>query len=187
MTPATWLTVTINIVAVVRRHGASAERDPLTGRLGRDPAAGLATMTRQLESNRDIVRRYLKAFNDRDRDTMSDLLDDDVVEHGIHEELHGVEEILDFLDAHFDTFEDYSGTTQAIVAEDDLVTVRYEVSGTHVGEYRDVTPTGKRVAWTGMAMYRIEDGQIAEIWLEENRLGLLEQLDVVDPPAHLRI
>jgi hypothetical protein len=38
-----------------------------------------------------------------------------------------------------------------------------------------------------MAMYRIEDEQIAEIWLEEDRLGLLEQLDVAHPPAHLRI
>ena len=38
-----------------------------------------------------------------------------------------------------------------------------------------------------MAMYRIEDGQIAEIRLEEDRLGLLEGLEAVDPPAHLRI
>jgi predicted ester cyclase len=73
------------------------------------------------------------------------------------------------------------------MAEDDLVTVRYVVSGTHTGEYRDVEPTGHTVEWTGMAMYRIEDGRIAEIWLEENRLDLLEQLEVVDPPAHLRI
>jgi len=36
-------------------------------------------------------------------------------------------------------------------------------------------------------MYRIDDGRIAEIWLEENRLRLLEQLEVVDPPAHLRL
>jgi hypothetical protein len=38
-----------------------------------------------------------------------------------------------------------------------------------------------------MAIYRVEDDEIVEMWLEEDRLGLLEQLEAVDPPAHLRI
>ena len=138
-------------------------------------------------SERDIVRDYLKAFNEQNRDTMTELLADDVVEHGINEELHGVDEILDFLDAHFATFPDYSGSTEAVVSEDDTVTVRYSVSGIHSGEYRDIEPTGHTVEWTGIAMYRTEGGEIAEIWLEEDRLGLLEQLEMLDPPAHLRV
>ncbi|WP_152039359.1 ester cyclase [Salinigranum salinum] len=137
--------------------------------------------------HKDLVRRYLNAFNDRDHETLAELLAEDVVEHGVHDELHGVDEIVDFLQAHFEVFPDYSGTTEAMVAEGDTVAVRYRVSGTHSEEYRDVDPTGHTVEWTGMAMYRIEDGRIAEIWLEENRLGLLEQLEAVDPPAHLRI
>jgi steroid delta-isomerase-like uncharacterized protein len=137
--------------------------------------------------HKDLVRRYLNAFNDRDHETLAELLADDVVEHGVHDELHGVDEIVDFLQAHFEVFPDYSGTTEAMVADGDTVAVRYRVSGTHSEEYRDVDPTGHTVEWTGMAMYRVEDGRIAEIWLEENRLGLLEQLEAVDPPAHLRI
>jgi len=139
------------------------------------------------EENKELVRRYLHAFNERDRDTMSELLAEDVVEHGIHRELHGFDEIMEFLQAHFETFPDYSGTTEAMTAEDDLVTVRYTVRGTHTGEYRDVEPTGHTVEWTGIAIYRVDDGEIAEIWIEEDRLGLLEQLEVVDPPGHLRI
>lgn len=138
-------------------------------------------------SERDLVRDYLKAFNEQDRNRMTELLADDVVEHGIRDELRGVEEILDFLDAHFETFPDYSGATEAMLAEDDLVAVRYTVSGTHTGHYRDIEPTGHTVEWSGIAMYRIEDDEIAEVWIEEDRLGLLEQLEVVDPPAHLRI
>jgi len=139
------------------------------------------------ETNKDIVLSYLDAFNDRDEEALADHLADDVVEHGAHEELHGPDEILEFLDAHFSTFPDYSGETEAMVAEDEFVTVLYTVSGTHTGEYRDIEPTGHKAEWSGMAMYRIEDGKIAEIWIEEDRLGLLEQLEVVDPPAHLRV
>lgn len=136
-----------------------------------------------------LVREYLAAFNDRDRDAMAELLTPGAVEHGVHEELEGREAIVDFLAGHFEAFPDYSGTTEAMVAEGDLVTVRYTASGTHTGEYRDVEPTGHRAEWTGIAIYRIEDGQIAEIWLEEDRLGLLEQLELIDEPAaaHLRL
>lgn len=139
------------------------------------------------DENKDLVRRYLNAFNDRDRDTMRQLLADDVVEHGIHEQLDGPDEIIEFLDTHFQVFPDYAGETEAIIAEDDLVTVRYTVQGTHSGQYRDIEPTGHTVEWSGLAVYRVENDLIAEVWIEEDRLGLLEQLEAVDPPAHLRI
>lgn len=136
-----------------------------------------------------VVRTYLEAFNDRDRETMADILADGVIEHGVHEVLHGYEDIVGFLEAHFEAFPDYTGTTHAMTAEDDLVTVRYSASGTHTGSYKDVEPTGLEATWTGLAMYRVEDDEVAEIWLEEDRLGLLEQLELVDStePAHLRL
>lgn len=139
------------------------------------------------DANKELVRRYLNAFNNRDHDTISEVLADDVIEHSVHKDLHGPDEILAFLQKHFDRFPDYSGTTDAMIAEGDTVAVRYTVSGTHTDEFHDVEPTGHTVEWTGLAMYRIADGHIAEIWIEEDRLGLLEQLEAVDPPAHLRV
>jgi len=137
--------------------------------------------------NKDLVRDYLRAFNEQDRDSLSELLAEGVVEYGSHEERREFDEIMEYLEALFQTFPDYSGTTDEMVAEDDLVVVRYTARGTHEGEYRDVEPTGNNVEWTGMGMYRIDDDKIAEIWLEEDRSGLLEQLEVASPPAYLRI
>ncbi|MFB6251743.1 MAG: ester cyclase [Halobellus sp.] len=145
-------------------------------------------MTSARDENKALVREYLDAFNDRDHERMREMLADDVVEHGAHEELRGTDEIIDFLEAHFETFPDYSGTAEDIIAEDDLVTVRYSVYGTHTGEYRDVEPTGHKTSWSGTAIYRIEDDKIAEIWVEEDRLGMLEQLEAVGPQeAHFRV
>ncbi|MFT4923667.1 MAG: steroid delta-isomerase-like uncharacterized protein [Haloarculaceae archaeon] len=158
---------------------------------GRSSETDRSVRTQQTMSPQDdhkgLVRRYLNAFNERDRETMTELLADDVVEHGVHDELHGPDEIQQFLHAHFETFPDYSGRSETVVAEDDVVTVRYTAEGTHTEEYQDVSATGHTVEWTGMAMYRIEDGKIQEIWIEEDRLGLLQQLEGVDPPGHLRI
>jgi len=135
----------------------------------------------------ETVRDYLRAFNDRDEQRLRDLLAEDAVEHGVHDELHGYEEIVGFLDSYFETFPDYEGTTEGMLADGDRVAVRYTARGTQRDQYRDVEPTAQTVEWTGMAIYRVSDGEIAEIWLEEDRLSLLEQLEAVDPPAHLRL
>ncbi|MFB6218581.1 MAG: ester cyclase [Halobacteriaceae archaeon] len=137
--------------------------------------------------NKQLVRRYLDAFNDKDRETLSELVADDVVEHGTHWEVEGFEEFMGYVEENVDTFADYTGSTDEMVAEDDTVVVRYTVSGVHDGEYLGIEPTGREVEWTGIAMYRIDDGEIAEIWLESDQLGVLEQLGVVEPPAHLRL
>jgi len=139
--------------------------------------------------NKQLVRRYLEAFNERDSERLAELLTDDAVEHGIHGTHEGVGEIIEYLDGYFKAFPDYTGANEEVMAEDDLVTVRYTASGTHTGEYKNVEPTGLTATWSGISMYRIEDGKIAEIWLEEDRLGLLEQLQLVGSPAqpHLRL
>jgi steroid delta-isomerase-like uncharacterized protein len=144
-------------------------------------------MTGTAERNKELVRRYLDAFNDKDREALSDVVADDVVEHGTHWEVEGFEEFMAYVEENVDTFADYTGSTEAMVAEDDTVAVRYSVSGTHEGEYLGIKPTGRDVEWTGIAMYRVDDGEIAEIWIESDELGLLEQLGLVEPPAHLRL
>lgn len=139
------------------------------------------------DRQKELVRRYLNAFNDKDRDALSDLVADDVVEHGTHWEVEGFEEFMTYVEENVTTFAEYTGTTEEMVAEDDTVVVRYTVSGTHEGEYLGIEPTGREVEWTGIAMYHIEDDEIAEIWIESDQLGLLEQLGLVEPPAHLRL
>ena len=144
-------------------------------------------MTTQASDDAETVRRYLKAFNDREWETLRGLLADDVVEHGVHEEFHGPDEIVEFLQEYFEVFPDYEGSTEELLVDGDAVAVRYEASGTHSDSYEEIEPTGHTVEWSGMAMYELDDGRITEVWIEEDRIGLLEQLEVVDPPGHLRL
>ena len=144
-------------------------------------------MATQASDDAETVRRYLKAFNDREWETLRGLLADDVVEHGVHEEFHGPDEIVEFLQEYFEVFPDYEGSTEELLVDGDVVAVRYEASGTHSDSYEEIEPTGHTVEWSGMATYELDDGRITEVWIEEDRIGLLEQLEVVDPPGHLRL
>lgn len=73
----------------------------------------------------------------------------------------------------------FSDTTREIkdlVAENDRVVLRVETVTTHAGEFYGVAPTRKKVRFTGIVIYRIQDGRIAESWAEIDFASLLRQL-----------
>jgi predicted ester cyclase len=63
-----------------------------------------------------------------------------------------------------------------LVAEEDKVAVHYTVEGTHQGERLCIPPTGKHFRTSGIGIYRLSEGKIAEQWEQADLLGLLQQL-----------
>jgi predicted ester cyclase len=57
--------------------------------------------------------------------------------------------------------------------------VRFTARGTHKGPFQGVAPTGKRVEWAGINVYRVADGKIRETWQLADMLGLMRQLGAV--------
>jgi predicted ester cyclase len=65
------------------------------------------------------------------------------------------------------------------VAQDDLVATRFTATGTHLGEFQGVAPTGRKVTYTGTDISRIVEGRIAEAWVNYDALAILQQLGIV--------
>ena len=68
---------------------------------------------------------------------------------------------------------------EAQVAAGDLVVSRLEITGTHLGEWQGVPPTGKRFTIAGMVMRRIAGGRIVERWDNLDWLGVYQQLGLI--------
>jgi len=49
-----------------------------------------------------------------------------------------------------------------MIAEGDKVVYRWPATGTHQGEFLGVAATGKPIKITGVTIFRIENGKIAE-------------------------
>ena len=65
------------------------------------------------------------------------------------------------------------------VAEADKVVTRWTFYGTNTGDFETPAPlpaTGKKVAFTGMNIYRFAGGKIVEEWFQEDTMGMLRQL-----------
>ncbi len=69
-----------------------------------------------------------------------------------------------------------------IIAEGDLVMVRFAGGGTHTGELMGVPPSGNSVTVTGIDLFRIEGGKIVEMWQEQDVLGMLQQIGALPAP-----
>ncbi len=75
------------------------------------------------------------------------------------------------------SFPDFQSTVDIVVAENDLVMVYGTLTGTNTGEFMGNPATGKKVQWTGIAIYRFNDaGKIDGRWQEFDGIGLFQQL-----------
>lgn len=63
-----------------------------------------------------------------------------------------------------------------VVAEGDFVVGRWTASGTHLGRWGALEPTGRPMSFSGVNIFRFERGKVVEIWNHRDDLGLMEQL-----------
>jgi predicted ester cyclase len=73
-------------------------------------------------------------------------------------------------------FSEIQVTAEQIVAEGDMVVVRWTARGRHTGHLLALPPTGRETVTSGIDMLRIVDGKIAEGWVSWDTLSLFEQL-----------
>jgi len=91
-------------------------------------------------------------------------------------EIRGPDENRQFVTALRTAFPDLSFTVLDEIAEGDRIAVRYRFQGTHLGDFQGMPPTRKQASYSGMLIYRIAGGKIAEQWTEIDLLSLLRQL-----------
>jgi predicted ester cyclase len=93
------------------------------------------------------------------------------------------EALLAHVDFYESAFPLYQLHIEDMLEEGDKVFVRARFQGTHKGVLNGIAPTGVQVTLPVMLLYRIENGKIAQFWMEANVMTLLEQLGVTATSA----
>jgi predicted ester cyclase len=78
-------------------------------------------------------------------------------------------------------FPDFHMKIEDLIAEGDKVIARLTESGTHLGEFMGIAPTGKHVEFTEIGILRIADSKVIESWYETDMFGLMQQLSPILP------
>jgi steroid delta-isomerase-like uncharacterized protein len=133
------------------------------------------------ESNKAIQRGAIEeVWNKGNLDAAKEYYAADVVIHGaVPGQPQGIAGVRQAIGASRAGFPDLHLEIEDIVAEGDRVVNRWTMTGTHKGEYMGISPTGKRIEWSGISLVRIAESKIAEIWTGADRQALMQQLGAV--------
>ncbi|HXF82712.1 MAG TPA: ester cyclase [bacterium] len=130
---------------------------------------------------KELVRQFYDLINTGQTARADALIAPDFTDHpGVPGLPPGRDGLLQFVAMARAAFPDLHVAVEDLIAEGDRVAARVVVSGTQRGVFLGaIPPTGKHVTWTGIDLFRIASGRIAERWNERDLLGLMEQLGAV--------
>jgi predicted ester cyclase len=140
-------------------------------------------MAEPVETNKDLIRRLLQEVDRGNLDVVDDYYAADYVDHTpspIRALGAGREGVRNAFAIFHKAFPDTRHTIEDLVAEGDRVVARISARGTHTGELFGHAPTGRVITLTGITIYRLVDGRIAERWSEQG-MGVLDQLGIAAP------
>ena len=133
-------------------------------------------------ASRDVVARWIRdVLTDHNASTAEAIVSPHALVHPTampcETTYHGPTGVTEWLQGQWSAFGDLAVVDHFTVTQHDIVAVRWTARGTSTGDFMGLPPTRRDVEFTGVSMYRIENGQIAEIWDTRNTLGILHQLN----------
>ena len=136
------------------------------------------------EENKAVVRRFFEELLSTDNFALADeLLSPDFRFYFAGNSVAtNLESYKEFLMARRAAFPDRRFVVEDMIAEGDKVSARFTMRGTHKGEFRSITPTGRVVTMTGIDMIRLVEGKMVEDRVEVDQLGMMQQLGAIASP-----
>jgi predicted ester cyclase len=133
-------------------------------------------------SKKRIVETLVSAIDQADEAAVRSIVDEKLVSHGALGDVHGPDGFIGvmlqnvrrgFPDAHVELV--------TVIEEGDMVAFRLDGSGTHLGPFLGVEPTGKTIRIRGIHQVRIRDDRIIEHWQGPDILAMLLDMGLFPP------
>jgi steroid delta-isomerase-like uncharacterized protein len=126
------------------------------------------------ELNKQVVLAYVDAFNRGDIEALTELFASDALVYGVlgWGNLDQVVPIWREIKAAFDI----QLQIESIIAEDDVVGVRYVERGASVGSFRGGPVTGKSFEVVAMEWFVIKEGKIHRRWGARDNAAQMRQM-----------
>src|SRR5882672_9623494 len=121
----------------------------------------------QEDRNKQVIREFTRIFkNEHNVDGVAHLFDTAFVHHfrtPLPAGFEGLRQVGIMMNG---AFPDVVVTEEDLIASGDRVVERSSAVATHKGPMMGAPPTNKRIAWSEIHIYRLEDGKIKEHWAE---------------------
>jgi steroid delta-isomerase-like uncharacterized protein len=133
-----------------------------------------------MKDPRESVRRYIEGvWNRGDLGALEELTSGVFAYHLNGQQPLDRAAMASFISATRSAFPDWKVEIGEIIAQGDVVAVRWQAAATHQGVFRGIPPTGRQVSLTGINMYHVAEGKVDAEWEQMDSLGMLQQLGVL--------
>ena len=131
-----------------------------------------------LEENKAIIRKVIDAINTRSIALLDELIAHDFIYR--RHQMRGLDVLKRVVEEEITGFPDLHVTIEDVIAEGDKVWIRLTETGTHTGTFRGLKPTGVKITYTAVTIWRIVEGKVVEGWGVYNQIDYYRQLGVID-------
>lgn len=107
-----------------------------------------------------VLYRLAEAINEKNLNALDDIMAPNFVDP--EQKLSGLDSFKKHESIFIKAFPDMHMNIKDIIAKEDKVWVSIEVTMTHKGEFRGISPTGNKIKLTSFQIWRIAGGKIAE-------------------------
>ena len=143
------------------------------------------TAATKLEANKAIIRQFSEAVNNNNLEALDEIMTTNFVRHSQatpEVKVNSLEEFKQFAKVSSESIPDMTGKIEIMVAEGDYVAVYATFTGTQTGQMGPFPAYNKKMESKTMAIFRLGNGKIAELWIEWDNLAMLMQLGHFPPP-----
>jgi len=131
------------------------------------------------EMNKTLALQTMEALHRRDLDGVRAKVAPDARFYGWAPQPLDADGHRAFMSALLSAFPDSNFLIDDVIAEGNKVAVRHQLQGTHQAELQGIPATGRQVEIGAIVIFHIENGMIAEAWLNADIMGMMQQLGVV--------
>jgi predicted ester cyclase len=118
------------------------------------------------QENEALVRRYFEeGWVKGNLAAVEDFMVPNYIEHQVPDvQLASRDSLKQLLATYYKAFPDMKSVLHDSFAQGDRVAFRWSVSGTHLGDWLGIPPTGNHITASGITIYRITGGKAVEGW-----------------------
>lgn len=129
-----------------------------------------------------VAEEMFDALNKQDFGRLRELCHPEYTSiHGDGVERHGAEVAVELAEIFAHAFPDLIFSIRNRYEHGDVVVTEHTMRGTHLGEFRDIPPTGRRINVAACNVAEVRDGKIYRERDYYDMLTFLHQLGVTEP------
>lgn len=141
----------------------------------------IPTTEEVIDRNKTAMRRILEAFNTGETAVVDEVSDPNLISHtpklAMPPSAEGLKRQIVWFREHFP---DAKFEEEEVIAEGDVVYLRWKMTATHLGKFLGRQPTGKKIVHYGHEVCRLHNGKMLEHRDTFDMYGFLDRLGLLD-------